>query len=66
MTKSTLNYKQLSSQLDDILARLQNADVDIDEATKLYEQGTQIVKQLETYLKTAENKVAKLKKNFKA
>lgn len=65
MTKAT-NYKQLSAQLDDIMAKLQSEDIDIDEAIKLYEQGSTIVKQLETYLKTAENKVIKLKKSFES
>lgn len=65
MTKTT-NYKQLSTELDEIMSKLQADDIDIDEATKLYSQGTDIVKQLEAYLKTAENKVIKLKKNFES
>ena len=63
MTKE-INYQELSSELDTILAQLQTDDVDIDKAIKLYERGIEISKQLETYLKTAQNKVTKLKQSF--
>lgn len=60
MTKE-VNYHELSQELDTILAQLQSDDVQVDEALKLYERGVAVTKQLETYLKTAENKVAKIK-----
>jgi exodeoxyribonuclease VII small subunit len=63
MTKE-VNYQELSAELDTILAQLQNDDFDIDEAIKLYERGIEISKQLESYLKTAQNKVTKLKASF--
>jgi exodeoxyribonuclease VII small subunit len=63
MTKE-INYQELSQELDTILAQLQSDDFDIDEALKLYERGIEITKQLESYLKTAENKVSKLKVSF--
>ncbi|HSX27792.1 MAG TPA: exodeoxyribonuclease VII small subunit [Patescibacteria group bacterium] len=63
MTKN-IDYRELSGQLDEILAQLQLGDLDVDEATKLYEKGMLIVSDLEQYLKTAENKVIKLKKAF--
>lgn len=59
-----INYQKLSQELDTILSQLQSDDFDIDEALKLYERGTAITKQLESYLKTAENKVTKLKASF--
>lgn len=64
MTKkptSKTNYQNLSSELESILARLQSADLDIDEAVKAYERGMTIAKELEVYLKTAENKITKIK-----
>ena len=64
MSKQTANYKSLNTELDDILLRLQSEDIDIDEAVKLYERGIAITKELEAYLKTAENKVAKIKADF--
>ncbi len=60
----TIDYKTLSTELDTIMDKLQSSDVDIDDAVRLYERGMTIVKQLETYLKTAENKVTKLKASF--
>jgi exodeoxyribonuclease VII small subunit len=64
VTKNKPAYKELSNELDEILASLQSADLDIDEALKCYERGMVIVKELEEYLKTAENKVTKLKARF--
>lgn len=63
MTKE-INYQELSKELDTILAQLQTDDFDIDEALKLYERGISISKQLESYLKEAENTVTKLKASF--
>ena len=63
MTKE-INYRELSAELDTILAQLQTDDFDIDEALKLYERGIEISKQLETYLKSAQNTVSKIKDNF--
>lgn len=56
------SYRELKEQLDEVLARLQQDDIDIDEAMKLHEQGTKLVAELETYLKTAENKITKHKR----
>ncbi len=55
------SYRELSDELDEILASLQNNELDIDQATKLYEQGTKITTKLQQYLKSAENKVTKIK-----
>lgn len=63
MTKE-VNYQELSAELDTILAQLQTDDFDIDEAITLYERGIKISKELESYLKTAQNKVTKLKASF--
>ncbi len=55
------SYQELSTELDQLLAALQNPDVPIDEAVELYERGLQLVQQLEVHIKTAENKITKLK-----
>ncbi len=57
----TFNYSQLNEELNKILDELQSADLDIDDAVKKYERGMVIIKELENYLKTAENKVKKIK-----
>lgn len=63
MTKHT-NYRDLSNELDGILARLQAGELDIDEAVKLYERGMTVIEELESYLRSAENKVTKIKASF--
>jgi len=53
------DYRAKSSELDMIVADLQNPEIDIEEATKLHAQGLKLVGELEEYLKNAENEVKK-------
>jgi len=57
-------YKDLNQELEEILAKLQSQDLDIDEAIKIYERATVVIKELEDYIKTAGNKVKKIKAGF--
>lgn len=66
MAEKHTDYKALNTELEEILAQLQAIDTDVDEAVKLYERGMAITKELETYLKTAENKVHKVKADWEA
>lgn len=66
MAQAKIDYKALSMELEDTLAKLQTGGLDVDEAVALYERGMKITKELETYLKQAENKVAKIKANWEA
>jgi exodeoxyribonuclease VII small subunit len=61
MPKSAKDYQALSLELDEVLAKLQQPNVQVDEAVKLYEQGLKLIEQLETHLAEAENKIEKLK-----
>lgn len=65
MTKE-IDYQALSSELDSLLSRLQSEELAINEAIKLYEHGLDITKQLETYLKEAENKVTKIRADLES
>ncbi len=58
--KKAINYRKLSDELDNILNQLQSGELDIDKAINLHERGQIIIKQLQTYLKTAENKITKV------
>jgi len=58
------SYAELSAELDDVLARLQHDDVDIDEALQAYRRGMVLVTALDRYLKEAENKITKLRADF--
>lgn len=60
MTKAK-DYQELSLELDEVLAKLQQPDVRVDEAVKLYEQGLKLIEQLEQHLEQAENKIETLK-----
>ena len=56
------SYSQLKAELDSVIARMQADTTDIDEALKAYETGEKLIKELETYLKNAENTLKKTKK----
>ena len=62
--KSETTYAELKSELDGVLNALQQDDISVDDAMKCYERGMELVKQLETTLKDAENKITKLKHKF--
>lgn len=55
------DYSALSIELGDILAKLQQPGIQVDEALKMYEQGIRLVHQLEAHLEEAENKIEQLK-----
>ena len=61
MPKTTKDYQALSLELDEVLTKLQQPNVQVDEAVKLYEQGLQLIDQLEKHLQQAENKMQQLK-----
>jgi exodeoxyribonuclease VII small subunit len=56
-TEPTFDYQAKSAELEQILVRLQDADIAVDEAGKLHAAGLLLVKELEAYLKQAENEV---------
>jgi exodeoxyribonuclease VII small subunit len=61
MTKEEkIDYAALNTELEQLLDDLQSGDLSIDEALKAYERGQAIVRQLQAYLKSAENKVKKI------
>ncbi len=53
-------YQTLRAELDEVLAKLQQPDCDVDEAVKLYEKGLDLANQLKASLETTENKITKL------
>lgn len=59
--KSDIDYRKLNQELETILRQLETNDLDVDEAVVQYQRGVEIVALLEDYLKTAENKVVKIK-----
>jgi len=57
MTKKDFNYREKSQELEDIVAQLQDPDIQIDDATKLHTAGLKLISELEAYLKQAEVEV---------
>ncbi len=69
MTKAkslVLSYKVLKTELDAVMIELQREDLDVDAALQHYQRGLELIKQIEQYLKSAENKVVDLKAKFDA
>lgn len=65
MTKSKpQNYLEMKSELDDVLVQLQDENIGIDKSLALYERGLELIKLLEEYLKTSENKISEIKAKF--
>jgi exodeoxyribonuclease VII small subunit len=59
MAEKKFDYTKKAAELDEVLARLQDPDIQVDEATKLYDAGLKLVDEIETYLNQAENTVRK-------
>lgn len=64
MAKQGKTYQQLSEELAQIMAWFESEQVDLDEALGKYQQAMDLIKQMEDYLKTAENKVKKIAAKF--
>lgn len=61
MTKNTFDYSAASAALGETLTKLQQPDIQVDEALRLYEQGLKLIEELEAHLQKAENTVKALK-----
>lgn len=62
MAKKTdeFDFRAKTAELDELLAKLQDSDIQVDEAARLYESGLKLISELEDYLEHAENVVKKL------
>ncbi|HSW99022.1 MAG TPA: exodeoxyribonuclease VII small subunit [Candidatus Saccharimonadales bacterium] len=60
MNAKAEDYQSLSSELERVLAALQQPNVQVDDAVKLYEQGLNLAAKLEKQLREAENTIQKL------
>lgn len=54
------SYRQLKDDLDQVIAKLENGEADIDESVELYEAGQKLVAELEKYIKRSEAKIKKI------
>jgi exodeoxyribonuclease VII small subunit len=60
MAKTQTNREQ-QNELETILAQLQDDEVDVDEALKMYDAAVTLIGKLEVRLETAKNHVQELK-----
>lgn len=59
MAQNTFDYRKKAAELEAVVAKLQDPDIQIDEAVTLHAQGLKLVAELETYLTQAENEIKK-------
>lgn len=60
MAAKEKTYQELKTELDELLDWFESSDVDVDEATKKYEQASNLLVELEKKLSEAELIVKKL------
>lgn len=58
------SYREMSEELENILAELQAGELDIEQAIKRYERGMELAGEMERYLHDAELKITELKAKF--
>ena len=60
-----IDFEASLKQLEEIVNKIENQTLPLDESIALYEQGKTIIDQLEQALKEAEEKINKLAKSHK-
>jgi len=59
----TETYEEKIEQLRQVIAKIEDGSTSLDESMKLYEQGAALVKQCETLLAEAEEKITTLSRD---
>ena len=57
---TTKKYEEINAELEQIIVSLQSGDNGLDESVKKYQRGTELVAELEKYLKEIKNKVSQI------
>ena len=63
-TVSKRTYQQMSDELDRLIEWFESDKVSLDEAVDKYEQAMKLLKDMEDFLRAAENKVKKIAVQF--
>lgn len=58
---SKFKYSDALKELEEITEYLESSDVDLDEAIKRFDRGSELAAQIEQHLQEAENKVKSIK-----
>lgn len=59
--QSSFKYSVALKELEEITEYLEGSDVDLDEAIKRFERGSELALEIETHLREAENKIKTIK-----
>lgn len=63
-SKKPKTYQQMTDELNGLIEWFESDSVNLDEAVGKYEQALELVGQMETFLKDAQNKVKKIAVKF--
>tara|TARA_B100000035_G_scaffold258526_1_gene228873 strand:+ start:700 stop:921 length:222 start_codon:yes stop_codon:yes gene_type:complete len=63
MNEDNLNLEKLLSELDSIVSKMEEDDLNIEESLKSYEKGIKLIKSAQDKLKKIEQKVELLSKD---
>ena len=58
--KDTVNFESSLKKLEQIVAKLEDGDISLEDSVKLFEEGIGLVKECQKQLSSAELKVKKL------
>ncbi len=61
MTKDKKNFETNLKKLEEIVDKLENGEVDLEESVKLYEEGMMLKKICEEKLRSIESQIKKIK-----
>ena len=62
MAKKSENYEIMLNKLKDIIAKMENGNIALEDSMKLYEEGIGLTNKLYKTLKDSENKIRILQK----
>lgn len=62
MAEEKMNFEKSLKRLDEIVSKIENETLELEESLKLYEEGKKLIASLEKTLKEAEHKVEELQK----
>lgn len=60
MPKTERTYRQLQSELDEVMLELQSDGLDIEEVVQRYQAGLKLIRELENRLRSAKSVITRL------
>ncbi|MBN2612595.1 MAG: exodeoxyribonuclease VII small subunit [Bacteroidales bacterium] len=64
MSKKSISYNEAVSQIEDILNRIENEELDVDELTKLVKEASGLIKYCKNRLYETESEIEKILSNL--